>query len=96
MNLENQANKLYVKKSLIAQAVGKAKPKMKRLFAQDIVALLKELNINDVANLPGNLSMQMTRLVVRNIVLGQNAGSTSDRPRQATLHSQTSSHHESQ
>ena len=33
LNLENLPNKLYVKKSLIAQAVGKAKPKMKRLFA---------------------------------------------------------------
>ena len=43
LNLENLQNKLYVKKNLIAQAVGRPQPKRRRMFAGDVVTQLKEM-----------------------------------------------------
>lgn len=75
LNLENLQNKLYVKKNLIAQAVGKHHPKRQRMFAGDIITQLKEMGVRRILELPGNLSMQMTKEVARSILYCPKSGS---------------------
>lgn len=70
LNLENLPNKLYVKKSLISQAVSNTKPSLKRVYAQDIVTKLKDMKVERILDLPGHEVMQLTMKIASDILHG--------------------------
>lgn len=68
MNREFSQNKLHMRKNLIAQAVGKHKPRRQRVYAEEIVKQLKEQEIRRVVDLPANAAVSATKQIARGIL----------------------------